>query len=180
MPEQYYRTVEVPNANVDNSFRFKIMGNTGATLAIGGRRIKLHVRETSGRGFTLGTKKRNAKKLKSGKRGDLYYDGRRYLVQTEQTLGEVGDEARFFVGVIREYEPKESWAFRLPFTRGRKIISHESAANSGAVYGGFVLFLFCALALPGLGDRLGTAPRIESALRILSNNVTDVWNAVRK
>ena len=37
--------------------------------------------------------------------------------------------------------------------------------TASVVFGGFVLVLFCGMALPGLGDRLGTSDRIQNAFR---------------
>ena len=51
------------------------------------------------------------------------------------------------------------WSRVLP----RKKIENSQA--SSAALGGFVLVLFCALALPGIGDKLGTASRIQKSLR---------------
>ena len=54
------------------------------------------------------------------------------------------------------------------------MINHDSGIGSGAAYGGFVLVLFCVMSLPGIGDQLGTAPRIESALALMGENISDV------
>jgi hypothetical protein len=38
---------------------------------------------------------------------------------------------------------------------------------SAVIFGGFVLFLFCLMALPGIGDRLGTSDRIQDSIQWL-------------
>ena len=51
---------------------------------------------------------------------------------------------------------------------GRK---YDDPSYSSIAFGGFVLFLFSLMALPGLGDSLGTASRIQSTVRWLIDNV---------
>ena len=130
--------------------------------------------------FTLGFSPKQGKRIKSGSRYELHFDDRRVEVIAESFTETVQGEARLRVGTIREFEPKERWAFRLPFARGNRVVSHDSALNSTAAYGGFVLVLFCVMSLPGLGDQLGTAPRIEVALQIMGDNLQDVYQSFWK
>ncbi|MEO1617708.1 MAG: hypothetical protein AAFV88_17790 [Planctomycetota bacterium] len=177
MPEHTYRTV--PSNAVEKVYRCKVIGNSDASLQVGSSNTIVHVRETSGSGFILGLTKKTAGRIKLGKRYDLRYDDRRMQVMAEKYESPVGDEERLLVSTYREYEPKERWAFRLPFTKGGKVNTHESVISSGAAYGGFVLVLFCVMSLPGIGDRLGTAPRIESALKLMGDNILDIVETVR-
>jgi hypothetical protein len=177
MPEYTYRTV--PTKKQAKVYRCKVVGKTDATLQVGRRMLKVQVRETSGTGFTIGVDPKLAKRIKTGRRYDLRYDDRRIQVYARAYVESVHGEFRLLADTVREYEPKERWAFRLPFTKGRRIVTHDLGISSGAVYGGFVLVLFCALALPGIGDRLGTAKRIESALKLMGRNMVDVYQAFR-
>ncbi|WP_182867786.1 hypothetical protein [Stieleria mannarensis] len=177
MSSHSYRTL--PTEGQAKTYRCKVVGDSTAKLLVGRKFQKVFVRETSGGGFTLGLSTKVAKKIKSGKSYDLRYDDRRMQVIAETFVETVQGEARLQVGTIHEYEPKERWAFRLPFSKGSRIIGHDSGIDSGAAYGGFVLVLFCVMALPGVGDRLGTAPRIESALAMMSKNIGDVVYAIR-
>lgn len=177
MPEYTYRTV--PNENQEKVYRCKVVGDNTATLFIGHKALKVFVRETSGNGFTLGIDPKITKRISAGKRYELRYDDRRIEVIAETFTETVQGEARLRVGTIHEFEPVKRWAFRLPFSRGSRVVSHESCINSGAVYGGFVLVIFCVMSLPGIGDKLGTAPRIESALQMMGKNVGDVVRTFR-
>ncbi|MEM6473138.1 MAG: hypothetical protein AAF802_26490 [Planctomycetota bacterium] len=177
MAEHSYRTV--PNTKQEKVYRCKVVENTDAKLHIGSSHYNVHVRETSGSGFTLGLSPKIAKKVKLGRTYDLQYDGRKIQVTADSYGTSTGGEERLSAKTVREYEPKERWAFRLPFTRGAKVISHDSGINSGAVYGGFVLVLFCVMSLPGIGDHLGTAPRIETALKMMGDNIMDVVDTFR-
>ena len=172
MAEYTYRTV--PTKKQEKVYRCKVVGNNDATLQTGSRMLKVQVRETSGSGFTIGVDPKLAKKIKTGRRYQLRYDGRRIEVHARAYIESSQGEYRLLVDTIREFEPKERWAFRLPFTKGRRIITHDLGISSGAAYGGFVLVLFCALSLPGIGDKLGTAPRIESALKLVGRNLVEV------
>ncbi|MCA9135698.1 MAG: hypothetical protein KDB00_03040 [Planctomycetales bacterium] len=177
MPEYTYKTVPVEGQ--EKVYRCKVVGDSTAILFVGHKPLKIFVRETSGNGFTLGIDPKLTKRISAGKRYELRYDDRRIEIIAESFVETVQGEARLRVGTIREFEPVKRWAFRLPFTRGSRVISHESGINSGAAYGGFVLVLFCVMSLPGIGDKLGTAPRIESALQMMSKNVGEVVRTFR-
>ena len=164
----------------EKTYRCKVVGDKVGTLFVGHKSIKVYVRETAGNGFTLGFNPKLAKRIKSGARYELHCDERRVEVIAESFVETTQGEARLRVGTIREFEPKERWAFRLPFTRGAKVITHDSGINSGAAYGGFVLVLFCVLALPGVGDQLGTASRIDAALELMGDNIQDVVRSFRR
>ena len=178
MPEYSYRTI--PSETKAKTYRCKVVGDCPATLYVGHKAVKVFVRETSGSGFTLGIDPKLAKKVKSGRSYDLRYDDRRVQVIAETFSETVQGEARLQVGTIREFEPQERWAFRLPFTKGSRVMKHDSIIGSGAAYGGFVLVLFCVMSLPGIGEQLGTAPRIESALEMMGRNIADVVHAFRR
>jgi hypothetical protein len=89
-------------------------------------------------------------------------------------------ESLLLVRMIREFEPKERWSFRIPFARGARAIAGDSGIDSGTVYAAFVLMLFCVMALPGIGDKLGTAHRIESALQLVGKNLNDAVQSFRR
>ncbi|MCC9601579.1 hypothetical protein LOC67_13560 [Stieleria sp. JC731] len=179
MSEHMYKVVPV-NAQ-EKIYRCKVVGNTAATLFVGsGRSIKVHVRETCGGGFTLGVEPKHVKKIKIGSRYELHYDDRRMLIAPQVFVQSVQGEPRLQVVTVKEYEPKKGWAFRLPFTRGHQVVRHHKGTVSPAAYGGFVLVLFCVMALPGLGDKLGTASRIEKAVNIVARNVGEVVKSFRE
>lgn len=180
MAEHSYNVVSTPNAKKDNSFRCNVVGKNAAMLRVGRTARKVSVREASGSGFTIGLDAKTAKRIKCGKRYELRYDERRLLVLAEAFVETIDGEARLRIGTVHEYEPRERWAFRLPFTSGRKIMSHDSAVNNGAAYGGFVLVLFCVMALPGIGEQLGTAPKIHEALALMQKNIVDVYTEFTK
>ena len=178
MPEYCYKTV--PNEAEAETYRCKVLGDSAASLLVGRKILKVQVREKSGNGFTIGINPKMAKKIKSGSRYQLRYDDRRIDIIAETFVETVQGEARLQVGTIREHEPKERWAFRFPFMRGSRVLNQESGLNSSAAYGGFVLVLFCVMSLPGVGEQLGTAPRIESALELMGENVMDVVYSFRR
>jgi len=176
MAEYTYRTV--PTKKHEKVYRCKVVENTKATLQVGRSLLKVEVRETFGSGFTLGVAPKLAKRIKSGRRYQLRYDDRRIEVHARGYVESQKGEFRLLVDIIHEYEPKERWAFRLPFTKGRRIMTHDLGISSGAAYGGFVLILFCALSLPGIGDKLGTATRIEAALKLMGRNLVETYQAI--
>lgn len=50
---------------------------------------------------------------------------------------------------------------------------------SGLVYTGMLFAVFLLLAMPGVGDALGTAPKIESAVMWLWTGFGDIVRGVR-
>lgn len=178
MPEHTYKTL--PTTGQEKVYRCKVVGDAAAILQVGSKHVNCHVRETSGSGFTVGLEQKLAKKIKLGQKIELRYEDRRILVMAKAFVESVQGEARLMIETIREFEPKERWAFRLPFSRGSRVINHESGISSGAAYGGFVLVIFCVMSLPGIGDKLGTAPRIETALKMMGRNFADVVQTFRQ
>ncbi|MDM4016644.1 hypothetical protein [Roseiconus lacunae] len=177
MSEHKYKVV--PSTAQEKVYRCKVVGDAAATLHVGARKLNVQVRETCGGGFTLGLDPKQVKKIRLGARYEMHYDDRRLLVAPEVFTQAVQGEPRLRVLTVREYEPKKRWAFRLPFSKGQRIVKHEGTIGSTAAYGGFVLVLFCVMALPGVGDKLGTAPRIEAALNIMARNFGDVFESFR-
>lgn len=173
MPEYSYKTV--PTQVQAKTYRCKVFGDSAATLIVNRKALKVDVREKAGNGFTLGINPKLAKKIKTGSQYTLQYDDRRIDIIAEAFVETVQGETRLRVGTIREFEPKERWAFRLPFMKGNRVFAPDCGIDNGTVYAGFVLILFCVMSLPGIGDQLGTAPRIETALDVVGRNLTSAY-----
>jgi len=67
---------------------------------------------------------------------------------------------------------------RPALSKGRSVNSYGSGF-SGVFFSGILLLVFLVLAMPGLGDALGTAPRIEEAVKWLYSGFSDLLRGVR-
>ncbi|MGB1817480.1 MAG: hypothetical protein ACPHJ3_19100, partial [Rubripirellula sp.] len=50
---------------------------------------------------------------------------------------------------------------------------------SGVIYSGLLLAVFLVLAMPGIGDALGTAPKIESAVLWIWSGVGNLFREIK-
>ena len=128
-----------------------------AKLKIGRSSIDVRVVEKSVKDCTLLVKKRYAKKLRGKGPFTLYFDGAKMLLDEFRVSKAKKGYVQVGAMIGEDLTPPEKiksswWPSRKP-----------SSDNMHIVFAGFVLVLFCAMAMPGLGDRLGTADRIQNA-----------------
>ena len=144
-------------------FRCPVQAESGdATLRIGFRKIPVQVRETSIDGFTIQVGPGASRRFKARRRWVLEYDGARLEVIAEWKS--TTPEGNLQIGLHRLNDltrPKPIKTSLLARYGGKRC---EDPSFSAAIFGGFVLVLFSMMAMPGLGDSLGTAPRIQGIL----------------
>ena len=136
--------------------------SSAATILVGRRKIPAVILEKAIDAFSVMVKARHAKHLREAEIVKIVFDGSTYQAVV-QRIGEKED-GNVKIGLIQTQDltkpPKirSSW-----FTRsGRR----DSTADTATIaFGGFVLVLFCCMAMPGLGDRLGTSKRIQNAFK---------------
>ncbi len=150
-------------------------------MRIGSKRFKGEMTERSINGYTLTVASKYAGKLKRAKQVILSYDGLKFETTVKSVTKAERGTVRVALNLKRDLTkpPNVAPSFFSRFFRRRRDMSH-SAATATVAYGGIVLILFSLLALPGLGDRLGTADRIESALKWCLNSASkqiDDWNS---
>lgn len=145
-------------------FRCRVQSDQSrASLRIGSTTVPAVLQETSIDGFTVTVAPKYGKRLRVG---------RRWLLETHNEKSEVHAEWLFHSpnGVIqlglrrlRDLTPSEEPRGGIMWRLG----GHRSIDSSTPelVFAGLVVFLFVTLTLPGLGDHLGTAPRIRSAVQ---------------
>lgn len=134
-----------------------------AVLLVGRRSIPILVQEASIDAFTVLVAPRYSSKLKVGRPWTLEYDGTRTEIHPQWIFNSPDGQVQLGLRRLRDLTPQPHVSRSFLTKVGGK--RYEDPSFSAAAYGGFVLFLFALMALPGLGDRLGTAPRIESAIR---------------
>jgi hypothetical protein len=143
-----------------NYFRCPVQSDKGrATIRIGRRKAVATIQETSIDGFTVLVSPKDAPKLTVGRTWVLEYDGTRHEIHPQWFFNSPDGHVQMGLRRVKdltEPEPiRNSWLARI----GGK--HYEDPSNAAVVFGGFVLFLFAMMASPGLGERLGTADRIQ-------------------
>jgi len=135
-----------------------------ALIRIGYRSFNVSVQERSIDGFTVLVPPKYARRLKVGRRWTMHYDGAEVEVHPQWFFSAPDGHVQIGLRLIRDITKmklvqKSIWSRLLPN------FDLERTASSSVALGGFVLVLFCSLALPGLGDKLGTSKRIENSVR---------------
>ncbi len=144
--------------------------NRSATIQIGRRRLSSDVQETSIDGFTVMVSPKNSSKLKVGRPWILHYDGTSVEVHPQWMFNSPDGHVQLGLRRLRDLtkppkikRPAGSW-----FGHSRS----GDPSNSAVAFGGFVMTLFLVMALPGLGDRLGTSNRIQGTVRWIASELT--------
>lgn len=143
--------------------------NASAELRIGRRRHLAVVLDTSRVGFTVRIENKVLKSLKDGGEYELLFAGEHWRVKKEShCAGENCINVGFSrVEDITKVETPGSWLPSLSITQ---------RVNSDPTLLMYLLiaFIFACLALPGMGDSLGTAPRIQAGIGVIWQTIWDM------
>ncbi len=137
--------------------------NAKAVIRIGRRQTPAEVQETSIDGFTVLVSPENASKLKVGRPWVMHYDGTCVEVHPQWMFNSPDGHVQLGLRRLRDLTRPVKATVSNP--RRHRVLSQHDASNSTVAFGGFVLCLFVAMALPGLGDRLGTSDGIQTTVR---------------
>jgi len=159
-----------PDPQDANFHRFRIQDDQArAKLRCGWRTCMAQLQETSIDGFTVLVDRRKVARLTPGKNWVLEHDGAKIEVHAQWYFDSPSGQVQIALRRLRDLtEPDPIRSSLLGSLFGRR---YEDPNFSAAAFGGFVLFLFCLMALPGLGDQLGTADRIENAFYWILNGI---------
>lgn len=139
-----------------------------ATIWTGGRKIPATLRETAIDGFTIIVAGKYARWLRLGCAWTMKARGERNRVHAEWIFHANGQDVQIGLRRLEEVldsnEPKGG--FRTYF--GRSSLSSYSD-YAGLALAGLSMTIFLLLSLPGVGDRLGTAPIIQQVARSIMN-----------
>lgn len=145
-----------------------------AVVRVGRRKAIATVQETSIDGFTVLVPPKYSGALKVGRPWVLEYQGARIEVHPQWFFNSPDGRVQMGLRRLRDLTPpapiRRSLLLRYAGHR------YDDPSYSAAIFGGFVLALFSLMALPGLGDSLGTAHRIQSAVRWLLNGLDQSFN----
>ena len=159
-------------------FRCPVMGEKGkATLRVGHTKIKATVVEASVSGYTITVKAKYAKKLARSKRDWLIsYDETQVIVRAQWVSDPQDGLVRIGLHQVKDLTKPEKLKGYSLWTRLKPSFGDSDTAV--VAYGGFVLFLFAALSMPGLGESLGTSNRIQNTVRWViktADQQVDMW-----
>lgn len=140
-----------------------------AVLVVGRRSVPILVQEASIDAFTVLVAPRHSSKLKVGRPWTLEYDGTRTEIHPQWIFNSPDGQVQLGLRRLRDLTTQPTVRRSILTRVGGK--RYEDPNFSAAAYGGFVLFLFSLMALPGLGDRLGTAPRIEATVKWMLSGI---------
>ncbi|MEM9588754.1 MAG: hypothetical protein AAGA03_15840 [Planctomycetota bacterium] len=140
-----------------------------AFLKIGRKQIPATVQETSIDGFTVVVTKKHAAKLRVGDTWVLNYDETILEVHPQWFFNSPSGDVQMGLRRLKDLtKPKTIGSWWAP---SGKTMDTNTAGNSTLLFSGVVLVLFTAMALPGLGDSLGTSNRINDALKSIFQTV---------
>ena len=156
-----------PADNQDGNYRRFRVAQDNAIGIIRDRRkkVKATVQETSIDGFTVLMSPQNSSKLNVGRPWVLEHDGAKIEVHPQWFFNAPDGHVQIGLRRLRDLTPPPPIRSSLLSRVGGRHYADPSV--SAVTFGGFVLFLFCLMALPGLGDRLGTSDRIQDGIHWL-------------
>jgi hypothetical protein len=141
-----------------------------AYLKIGLQKVPVTLCETSIDGFTITIAGRHSRRVRLGARSRIKTRSEYAEVHVEWLFHAPGGGIQIGLRRLRDLTPSEEP--RRAVVMGRDMRSHGNAMGSSElVFAGLVIFLFLALSMPGLGDSLGTAPRIRGAVTAVASAV---------
>jgi hypothetical protein len=156
-----------------NAFRCRIPPeNSAAKLKFGRRLVNVCVLDTSRSGFSVRLPNKIARKLNNRKRAVLYFAGEKWEVTAKSSYTGTDDFTVVGLSRIRELtkiDQPASWGFTfLPKTN----LQNDPA---------FLMYLMLAfvvavICLPGVGDNLGTAPKVRKGLNNVVQSITHTMN----
>ncbi|QDS93444.1 hypothetical protein FF011L_22140 [Roseimaritima multifibrata] len=141
-----------------------------ASIRIGFSTIPVVLQEQSIDGFTVKVSARDAVKLRVGKPWRLMTAGECNSVRAEWMFHAGNGEVQLALRRLEDLtSPEEKTRFRWSFFQRDTRVNGEYG-GSQILFAGVVIGLFIVLSMPGIGDSLGTAPRIQAAVRSLFMN----------
>lgn len=144
---------------------------SSAVIYIGRRRIPAVLQETSIDGFTLTVAPKYASFLRMGRPWLLKTHDEKVEVHAEWLFhapqGQVQLGARRLRDLTPSEQPKRGWGLGI---FGARRANHANTPE--LIFAGLVLTIFLIMSLPGIGEQLGTAPRIRAAVEGVVESLT--------
>ncbi|WP_164102004.1 hypothetical protein [Candidatus Laterigemmans baculatus] len=146
-----------------------------AVIYIGCGRIPAVLQETSIDGFTLTVAPKHASRVRLGRPWLLKTRAEKVEVHAEWLFHAPKGQVQLGVRRLRDLTPapaeKSGWSLF-----GSRRASQGNTAE--LVFAGLVLVIFLIMSLPGIGEQLGTAPRIRAAVESVVQTLTVIVRGV--
>ena len=143
--------------------------NSAAKLKVGGKQYDVSVLDTSRSGFTISLPSKQANRLDGKKALELRFRDEQWEVAKQSAYNE--SPAVTHVGLHRvrdltKIEEPSSWGFTL---------LPKFASNTDPFFLLYLMvaFLVACICLPGVGDSLGTAPKVRKGIHSVLDSVRD-------
>ncbi|GAB5405089.1 MAG: hypothetical protein Aurels2KO_33200 [Aureliella sp.] len=141
-------------------------------LIVGRRKFAINVLDTSRDGYTLRCTAKIAEKFSAGSKARLVFRGETWEIARKSLYNESNDVVHLGCTRIRDLtrtkEPRASiFAALVP----------QNALSSDPALLMFLLiaFMVACVSLPGLGNQLGTAPRIQKGINTIVKEVRELF-----
>ena len=133
----------------------------------------MSVQETSIDGYTVLVGPKESRKLQVGQTWLLNYQDTISEVHPQWFFNSPEGQVQIGLRRLRDLTPPDRVRRSLLVRLGG--LKYANPNISAPIYGGFVLALFSVMALPGIGDQIGTAPRIQTAVKSIVDGLRDVF-----
>lgn len=143
--------------------------NSAATLVVRGKKNPVRVLDTSREGFTIQVTEKIVSKLKRGKVYRLLFNGEDWQVAKESHYTADG---KVNVGLQRLQEVTK---IKVPNTWFTFFKKSPTESDPTLVVYLMIAFLIACIAMPGLGDNLGTAPRLRDGIQMVFRAISDLF-----
>lgn len=146
-------------------------------IKIGRRTLPATIQEASIEGFTALVEPKFSNRLSVGTPWILEYNGAKFEIQAQWFFHSPDGRIQIGMRRLRDLTAPEQVGSWWSFFGGKRGV--EDAGHSTVVFAGFVLVVFVTLSLPGLGEKLGTAERINDSFQWLIHGInrqfTKTW-----
>ena len=145
-------------------------------LHVGWKKAIASIQETSIDGFTILVPSRFRKALRSKRRWTLEFQSAFFEVAPEWYC-ETKD-GRVQIGLCRLSDLTKPEAIRRPKVAWHQRAGMHDSGYASSIFWGLLLAAFMVLALPGVGDQLGTAPIIQSSFEWILKSLNQIIDAL--
>ncbi len=141
--------------------------NSAARLCVGAKSLPVSVLDTSRDGFTVRIANQELKRIQSARILQLHFAGERWEVDRIGTFKACTEFTQLTLSRVRELTRIKQpngfcWVF-VPQFSGQK--------DPTLLLGLLVAFLLACICLPGIGDQIGTAPKVSRTVRSFWNKL---------
>ncbi|MBB3208225.1 hypothetical protein FHS27_004052 [Rhodopirellula rubra] len=164
----------VANASDSEFFRCPITAeNSSAWLRIRRRRVNVQLQEASIDGFTILVRALDSTQLRIGEPWLLLHDGATLEVQAQWFFQAADGRVQIGLRRLRDLTPPPVIGGWLPNIFARPKMPDYSSSSLVLTCG--ILLMLLSLALPGVGDKLGTSTRISAAINSVFGGIRSAF-----